>query len=117
MSQQRTSFDVLKQARNALEDEFAKDLDNAITVAFMGDLSTGRLQGRYLYGAVDSNYNATHATATANIDNTADQFLSGIVSVAKRKAKIPINATNKIRPMRVKMGKATEEWFMIQQID
>lgn len=113
MSQQRTAFDVLKQARGALEDEFAKDLDDAITAALIGDLSTGRVQGRYLYGIADSNYDATHATATATVDDTADQLTSLMVSVAKRKAKIPVNAVNKIRPMKVKVGKAFEEWFMM----
>jgi len=113
MTEQRTSFSVLKQARAALEDEFAKDLDEAITQALIGDLSTGRVQGRYLYGIAEGNYNATHATATANVDDSADQFTSLMVSVAKRKAKLPVNATNKIRPMRVKTGKASEEWFMM----
>lgn len=113
MAEQRTSFGVLKEARAALEDEFAKDLDIAISQALMGDLSTGKVQGRYLYGVAESNYNATHATAMDNVDNTNDKFSAGIVSTAKRKAKLPINAVNKIRPMKVKTGKAFEEWFMM----
>lgn len=113
MSEQRTMFSVLKQAREALEDEFAEDLDNDITTAMMGDLSTGRVQGRYLYGIADSNYNATHATAINNIDNTSDKFSTKMISVARRKADIPVNAVNKIRPMRVVMGKNFEEWYTL----
>ncbi len=113
MSEQRTMFGVLKQARAALEDEFAKDLDIAITQGLMGDLSTGRVQGRYLYGILDSNYDATHATATATVDNTADKFQTKQISIAKRKATLPVNATNKMRPLKVKNGKNFEEWYTI----
>ncbi len=113
MSEQRTMFGVLKQARAALEDEFAKDLDIAITQALMGDESTGYVQGRYLFGILNSNFNSTIATAKATIDNTADKFSTKMVSIAKRKATLPVNAVNKIRPLKVKQGKAFEEWFTI----
>ena len=53
----------------------------------------------------------THATALQNIDNTADQLTASMISVAKRKALIPVNATAMVRPMRTKMGKSYEEWF------
>ena len=111
MTEQRTMFGVLKEARAALEDEFSVDLDKAITEGMMGDLSTGKVQGRYLYGILNSNYDATHATALATIDNTADKLSTKMVSIAKRKATLPVNAVNKIRPIRVKNGKNHEEWF------
>ena len=111
MSEQRTMFGVLKEARSALEEEFAVDLDIAITQGMMGDLSTGKVQGRYLYGILNSNYDSTHATALATIDNTADKLSTKLLSVAKRKATLPLNATNKIRPIRVQNGKNFEQWF------
>jgi len=111
MSEQRTMFGVLKQARAALEDEFTKDLDVAITQSLMGDESTGYVQGRYLFGVLNSNFNTTIATAKATVDNTADKLSTRIVSIGKRKATLPVNAVNKIRPLRVKNGKNFEEWY------
>ena len=113
MSNKRAMFNILKEGREALEEEFAVDLDDDITTA-LTDTASGRVQGRYLYGAVDSNYNATHATALANIDNTSDKLTTAMISVAKRKAQIPVNALVKIRPMKVVNGKNYEEWFCLK---
>jgi len=110
MTKKRVGFDVLSQGRRALEDEFAEDLDDDITVA-LEDTSSGRVQGRYLYGAADSNYNATHATALANVDSTNDMLTTDIIEIGKRKATIPVNALTRMRPMRVKSGKNFEQWF------
>jgi hypothetical protein len=111
MTQQRTAFNVLTAAKDALNEKNALDLDEAITVVLSDVTSAGRVQGRYLYGAVDSNYNATHATALANIDATDDTLTLDMINIAKRKARIPVNAEARIRPMRVKNGKNFEEWF------
>src|SRR3990167_5886488 len=94
MTQKRVGFDVLTQVRQELERNSQLDLDEEITTQ-LSDTATGRVRGRYLYGAADSNWNATHATALANIDNTNDQLTTNMVSIAKRKAFIPINATAK----------------------
>jgi hypothetical protein len=56
---------------------------------------------RVLYGAAVSNYNATHATALANVDTTADKFTATNLSLLKRVAK---NASPKIRPYKTKNG-------------
>jgi hypothetical protein len=56
---------------------------------------------RVLYGALVSNYNATHATALANVDSTADKLSAAIVSLAKRRA---LNSSPKIRPYKTKDG-------------
>jgi len=56
---------------------------------------------RVLYGAAVSNYNATHATALANIDSTADRFKKGPLALLKRRA---MNATPAIRPFKTKDG-------------
>lgn len=112
MSNQRVKFDVLQQAKEALQDEVSFDLDDDITDA-LSSVASGRVRGRYLYGSSDSNWNATHATALANVDGTNDQLSTKIISIAKRKALIPVNAIAKVRPMKIKMnmGKNVEEWF------
>lgn len=110
MTQQRVGFDVLQQAKEALIEKNSEILDDDITTEL--STTTNRVQGRYLYGATDSNWNATHATALQAIDNAADQLTSDMIDVAKRKALIPINATKKIRPMKIMAGKNFEEWYM-----
>jgi N4-gp56 family major capsid protein len=116
MTNQRTTFDVLTQAKEALVEKAAKSLDDDITEG-LSDTSVGRVRGRYLYGAADSNWNATHATALANIDNAADQLTSNMIDIGKRKALIPVNATAKMRPMRIvggeiQSGISFEDWFV-----
>ena len=110
MSNKRVGFNVLEQAKLALEDEAAQDLNADITDALC-DTASGRVRGRYLYGAADSNWNATHATALANIDSTNDRLTTDAIEIMKRKAVIPVNALVKIRPMKVKSGKNVENWF------
>lgn len=61
---------------------------------------------RVLYGTAVGNYNATHATALANVDTTNDRFDRGIVGLAKR---IAMNANPAIKPYKTKDG---YEWFV-----
>ena len=61
---------------------------------------------RVLYGAATSNYNATHATALANIDTTADRFKASPLSLMKRLAK---QARPAIRPYKLADGR---EYFV-----
>jgi len=110
MTQQRTAFNVLTAAKDALNEKNALDLDETIT-AKLSDVATGRVRGRYLYGAADSNWNATHTTALGNIDNTDDQLTLDMINIAKRKARNPLNAEAIIRPIRIKNGKNFEEWY------
>lgn len=110
MSQKRVGFDVLQQAKEALVEKSKFALEDAITTA-LNDV-TNTVQGRFLYGSADSNYSATHATGLATVDNTADQLTTAIIDIAKRKALIPLNATAKIRPTRIKVGESYEEWFV-----
>ncbi len=111
MSRKRVAWDILNQGREALVEKAEIALEEDIIQA-LGVTTTGRVQGRYLYGALDTNYNATHATALQNIDNTDDKLTTNIIRIAKRKALLPVNATAKIRPMRVKVGMNFEEWFV-----
>lgn len=111
MTQKRIGFSVLEEAKSALKRAVAIDLDDDITEA-LEDTTAGRVRGRYLYGAADSNWNATHATALANVDSTNDKLTTDIIEIGKRKATIPVNALTRMRPMRVKSGKNVEQWFI-----
>ncbi len=112
LTQKRVMFNVLTEGKAALEDEFAVDFDNDVITA-LSDTASGRVRGRYLYGIADSNWNATHTTALTNIDGTNDLLSTAAISVAKRKAIIPVNATARIRPTRVVNGKDYEQWFVL----
>ena len=111
MSQKRVGFKLLTQAREALTDKHKYTMEDRIT-AQLNNTDEGNVQGRYLYGAADSNYSATHTTGLATVDNTADQLSTSMIDICKRKALIPVNATAKIRPTRLKNGKNYEEWFV-----
>ena len=54
-------------------------------------------EDRVLMGALKSNFNSTHLTALANVDNTADKLTSAAASLMKR---IALSASPKIRPVR-----------------
>lgn len=56
---------------------------------------------RVLYGAAVSNYNATHATALANIDTTNDKLSAAVVSLAKSQAEL---ADPAIKPFKTRDG-------------
>jgi N4-gp56 family major capsid protein len=62
---------------------------------------------RVLFGAANSNWSATFATALTAVDSTNDKLSSSAVSVMKRLAK---NASPKIRPIRVN---GDEEWYVM----
>src|SRR6266704_690510 len=62
---------------------------------------------RILFGANNSNWSATFATALGNVDSTNDKLTASAVSVMKRLAK---NSTPKIRPIKVN---GDEEWYVM----
>lgn len=110
MSQQRVGFDLLSMAKEAVVEKAAESTDDDITTEF--STTTNRVRGRYLYGDADSNWNSNHATALQSVDNTDDKLTSDMIDIAKRKAIITVNASAKIRPMKVMVGMRFEEWFM-----
>jgi len=113
MVQQRVKFSVYQSLRDAIVEKRALRTEDRITNE-MSDTATGRVQGNYLYGALDSNYNATHATALATVDNTDDQLTTTIGDLCRDKARVPANSkTMKTRPMRVNMGMegGVQEWY------
>ncbi len=110
MSQQRVAFDLRNQAREALVDWATDKLRKDIIVA-LTDTSKGRDRTRYLYGATDSNWHATHATALANVDNTSDKLTTAAISRAKRKALL--EGGRKVRPFVLKQGNKVEEVYVL----
>lgn len=56
---------------------------------------------RVLYGALTSNYNATHATALANIDSTNDKLTAANLALLKR---VAMGASPKIKPFKTDDG-------------
>ena len=112
MSQKRVGWDLLNAGREALVEKSRIRLDEDMIVK-LSDTAEGRVRGRYLYGAVDSNWNATHTTALTNVDNTDDKFTTNQARICKRKALIPVNAQIRVRPMKVKVGMNFEEWYVL----
>lgn len=110
MSQQRIGWNLLNQGREALNEAAMLRMEDDVTTA-LTTIGAERVRGRYLYGAADSNWNATHATALASLGAANDRLTLDMVEIAKRKALIPVNATARVRPLRVKMGLAFEEWY------
>lgn len=65
---------------------------------------------RVLFGALKSNYSATHATGLTNIDNTDDKLTPGIISLLKRIA----NAANpKVRPFKVRSSVGDTDAYVL----
>lgn len=63
---------------------------------------------RVLFGAAVANYNVDHSAALLAVD-TADTLSAGMISLAKRKAKL---ADPQIRPIRVREA-GDEEWYVL----
>jgi N4-gp56 family major capsid protein len=110
MSEKRVAFDLRNQAREALVD-WASDKLKGNIVDALTDTSTGRDRTRYLYGATDANWNATHATALANVDATNDKLTTDLISRAKRKALL--EGDRKVRPFMMKNGGKSDEIFVL----
>lgn len=113
MTERRVSFSVKNEMKNALTEKHTETLEDD-TIAMMCDATGGRVRGRYLYGAADSNWNATHATALQAIDATNDMLTIKMISAAKRsKAElIGTGVTSKIKPHKLMNGKKAERWYV-----
>lgn len=115
MTQKRVNFNVISEAKSALIRKNKKGMDEDVITA-LTTIGSERVRGRYLYGAADSNWNATHSTALTAVDGTNDMLTVAMVDIAKRKAQIPINATLKIQPSTVNIGNGmrdgVEEWMV-----
>ena len=65
---------------------------------------------RVLFGAAISNYSATHATAIANCDTTADKLSPDAISLMKRIAK---TASPKVRPFKAKSSIGDSDAYVL----
>lgn len=110
MSEKRVAFDLRNQAREALVDWASNKIRNDLMAA-LTDTSVGRDRTRYLYGAADSNWHATHATALGNVDATNDKLTTAMISIAKRKAQL--GGSRKVRPFVMDNDKGTEEIYVL----
>lgn len=110
MTEKRVAFDLRNQAREALVD-WASDKMKTGLIAALTNTSVGRDRTRYLYGATDANWNATHVTAMVNVDGTNDKLTTEVISKAKRKALL--EGSHKVRPFMVKQGNKVEEVYVL----
>lgn len=110
MSSQRVAFNLLQEGKEALIEQARLRFEDDVTTALC-TTALGRVRGRYIYGRTDANWDATHATALAALDPVQDVLSTRIIDIAKRKATIPVNATARVRPMKVRAGKSFEEWY------
>jgi len=90
---------------------FTTPLNSWNTAATAGECNTwvAANSDRVLFGKLVSNYSATFATATANIDNTDDKLTAAAVSVMKRIAK---TCDPHIRPIRTNTEDGREYYVM-----
>lgn len=107
ITEQRAPFSTFEQFKPLLVTKGMEHMRDNIIDA-LGDVTEGRNQNRYLYGAADSNWNATHATALANIDTTNDKMTTNVIRAAVKKAKLGgttagVAKSRKIRPYKVEM--------------
>lgn len=69
MNKTRTKIDVDNDTSLALGEQSSRFATTKVFQALL-DTTSGRTQKRYLYGAAEANWNATHATAMANVSAT-----------------------------------------------
>lgn len=103
MSDQRTIVDmereiVMPQLENWMKSNVQKVIYDALL-----NTSIGRSSARYMYGVTSANYNATHTTALANVDNTADKLSLDLISKVARKAKLEGAGNGKLKPAKLKL--------------
>lgn len=77
MSEQRTKVDIEKDISEMLGDMSARASVIAIVKA-LTDVTSGRTTNRYMYGSSSANYNATHATALANV-SASDKVTTDLI--------------------------------------
>lgn len=110
MSEKRVAFDLRNQAREALVDWASNKVRHDLITA-LTNTSTGRDRTRYLYGATDANWDATHLTALTGVDDTADMLTTRVISIAKRKALL--GGARKVRPFQMTTEKGNEEIYVL----
>lgn len=115
MSDQRTIVDLERDlVMPILEEGMKSRVQDMIYSALLSN-SVGRSSARYLYGATSANYNATHATALANVDNTQDKLTMNLIALAARKAKLEGAGVGRMKPAKLKLkdGRFTDYEYVL----
>lgn len=102
-SDQRTIVDMEREIVMPQLEEWMKSNVQKVIYDALLDTSIGRSSARYMYGVTDSNYNATHATALANVDGTSDKLTMDLIAKVARKAKLQGAGNGKMKPAKLKL--------------
>jgi N4-gp56 family major capsid protein len=103
MSDQRTIVDMEREIVMPQLEEWMKSNVQKVIYDALLSTSVGRSSARYLYGASSANFNATHATALANVDNTNDKLTLALIGLAARKAKLEGAGNGRLKPAKLKL--------------
>lgn len=103
----RTKIDVDEDTSKALGEQSSRFI-MVQTMAALTDVTTGRTQKRYLYGAAEANYNVNHATALANVDATDDKLSLGLLGDAIAKFRTQGTGLGYMAPAKVTKKDGTE---------
>ena len=99
-----TPMKLQEEIKPQLMDVFAEKLGNDIVTSAVVTATPNRT--RVLFGASDSNYDATLATALANIDTAADTMTVDMLKIAVNKAKDVASASAGVKSRRIRPFKA-----------
>lgn len=107
IAEQRATFEVFNQLRPQLVQR-GSEIQRDSVIDALGNVSEGRSRNRYLYGNDDANWDATHATALANVDAVNDKMTFAVIDELKEKADLGGNTagtakSHKLRPFRLMM--------------
>jgi N4-gp56 family major capsid protein len=100
MNKQRTKLDVDNDTSKALGEQSSRFATTKVIAALL-DVTSGRTQKRYLYGSAESNYNATHATALANVDATDDKLTLSLLGDAITKFRTQSTGLGFMQPAKI----------------
>lgn len=100
MNKTRTKIDVDNDTSEALGEQSGRFAMVKVLQA-LTDVTAGRTQKRYLYGSAEANYNATHATALANVDATDDKLTLDLLGDAITKFRTQSTGIGFMQPAEV----------------
>jgi hypothetical protein len=108
----RTAFDFDEAVMRKLKRAGAKRIQNNILSA-LAQPSTGTIQGRtisrYIYGNSNANWNTTHTTALATVNNTAGKLTFAGLDAVLHKARNQGSNRSFLRPAEVMLTNGVKE--------
>lgn len=103
----KTPMRLQEEIKPALLDVFAERMGNDIVDS--AEVTATPNRARVLFGATDGNFNATLATALANIDGTDDTLSVDMIKIAVKKAENLASASNDVAARRIRPFMASVE--------